>query len=227
MHELRSSDGKYACVIQPTTDGTPTLRVPQAGPDGRYDDLCSLQADQLFAALFEPVCCRTLRQRSRTAGNPSMTASPSDPEPTERKFPGESGMANKPLKAFRDLKSFYNDNPARLSSPEADYGAHWRLDGWSGTWRVSYVRNTGEVYAVRQGPYCMGTLPTGETFVSPGQGESPVLVLGIFPPDPDAGPADIYYRGLDAHLKEWPRRSFQPDGLKWLMDRMTKSADRR
>ena len=53
MRELRSGDGKYACVIQQAADGTPALRVAHAGPDGRYYDLCSLRADQLFAALLK------------------------------------------------------------------------------------------------------------------------------------------------------------------------------
>ena len=30
----------------------------------------------------------------------------------------------------------------------ADYGVHWCLQGWDYRWRISYVRNTGEIYAV-------------------------------------------------------------------------------
>ena len=67
------------------------------------------------------------------------------------------------ITTFEDLESFYSDNPARRRSPEASYGVHWRLDGWTGTWRVSYVRDTGEVYAVFQGPTRTVRLPTGET----------------------------------------------------------------
>ena len=126
---------------------------------------------------------------------------------------------------FPDLRSFYGANPARLHSSEADYGVHWRLEGWSGTWRASYVRNTGEVYAVRQGRYRMGTLPTGETVISTGREEGPVLVLGTFPIDPEAGPMDVYYRGLEAHLDGWARKCIEPNGLKWLMDRMTGTAE--
>ncbi len=79
---------------------------------------------------------------------------------------------------FSSLEHFYSGNPARRRSPEALYGVHWRLEGWPGTWQVSYVRDTGEVYARRQG-----------------RGAGPLTVLGAFPADPDAGPSDVYYRG--------------------------------
>ena len=154
---------------------------------------------------------------------PAQAPRPHNPGPTDRKFPGESAMADKLLQAFRDLKTFYGDNPARLSSPEADYGVHWRLEGWDGAWRVSHVRNTGELYAVHKGPYRMGTLPAGETVISTGRSEGPVLVLGTFPADPHAGPADIWYRGLDTCLDGWARKCREPNGLAWLMDRIAQA----
>ena len=48
----------------------------------------------------------------------------------------------------------------------------------------------------------------------------PVAVLGVFPSDPDAGPLDVYYRGLDAHLDGWPERCESPGGLVWARDRL-------
>ena len=100
-------------------------------------------------------------------------------------------------------EEFYSDNPARRRSPETDYGVHWKLEGWPNSWRVSYVRDTGEVYAMFQGPTQFGQLPTGETVVSIGKEEGSVLLLGHFPWQPsdmeEAGPRDVYYHGLE-HL---------------------------
>ena len=121
---------------------------------------------------------------------------------------------------FESIESFYSDNPARRPSPEAGYGVHWQLDGWPGTWRVSYVRDTGEVYAVFQGPTRAGLLPTGEMAVISGTEEGLVLALGTFPVDENAGPRDIYYRGLEAILEGWPEHCPQPNGLEWIMRRL-------
>ena len=102
---------------------------------------------------------------------------------------------------FKNLEQFYSANPTRRSSPEADYGAHWRLAGWAGSWRVSYVRDTGEVYAL--------------------DGASgPLMILGTFPIDPDAGPGDVYYNGLDRLLEGWPDHCGPPGGLTWLIGKM-------
>ena len=49
---------------------------------------------------------------------------------------------------FKDLEAFHADNSARERSVEWDYGVHWNLQPWQHTWRVSYIRTTGEVYAV-------------------------------------------------------------------------------
>ena len=122
---------------------------------------------------------------------------------------------------FRDTEHFYSANPQRRLSPEADYGVHWRLDGWNGTWRVSYVRYTGEVYALRQVSQRLDLLPTGDSFVRVGTGqEGPLLVLGTFPNDPEAGPSDVYYQGLDRFLEDWTDHCGPPDGLNWLIRKM-------
>ena len=125
-------------------------------------------------------------------------------------------------------EEFYSDNPARRRSPETDYGVHWRLDGWAGTWRVSYVRDTGEVYAVFQGPTQSGRLPTGEIIIATGPEEGPVLLLGHFPWKPsdleEAGPRDVYYRSLELLLEGWPERCVQPNGLVWVIEKLGGSA---
>ena len=49
---------------------------------------------------------------------------------------------------WKNLDEFYNQNPARRSSPETDYGAQWLQHPWRSKWRVAYIKDTGEVYAL-------------------------------------------------------------------------------
>ena len=85
------------------------------------------------------------------------------------------------MQSFKNVGEFYSDNSARRRSPEADYGVHWKLEGWPNSWRVSYVRDTGEIYAVQQEATRTGILPTGEIIIANGLEEGPVLLLGHFP----------------------------------------------
>ena len=107
---------------------------------------------------------------------------------------------------YQGLEEFYGANPERQQSGEAGYGVHWRQDGDRERWRVSYVRDTQEVYAVRLGGH------------GPGQGI--VEVLGTFPADEDAGEFGIYYQGLEAHLDGWAVRCILPGSLGWIRERM-------
>ena len=124
------------------------------------------------------------------------------------------------MQTFSNIEDFYNDDPSRRTSPEADYGVHWKLDGWEGSFRVSYVQNTGEVYAVHLGPYRSGALPTGEAFISTGRQDGPVLLLGHFPVDEETRWENTFYRGLEAHLDGWPQHCPQPNGLAWVVERL-------
>ena len=102
------------------------------------------------------------------------------------------------------------------------------MEGWPNSWRVSYVRDTGEIYAVQQGPMRSGTLPTGEIIIANGPEEGPVLLLGHFPWQPSdlekAGPRDVYYHGLEKLLEGWPERCVQPNGLVWVIEKLGRSA---
>ena len=129
------------------------------------------------------------------------------------------------ITTFEDLETFYFGNPDRRRSAEADYGIHWRLDGWTGTWRVSYIRDTGEVYALFQGPTRTSRLPTGETVLRSGAKQGPVLVLGTFPIDENADAHDVYYRGLDQFLSGWADRYGEPNGLAWMIQRIDEAQD--
>ncbi len=106
-----------------------------------------------------------------------------------------------------DLEAYYREDPnGRQNSPEADYGVHWTMPGERNRQRVSYVMNTGEIYAVS---------PNG-----------PVTVLATFPPpDPGAGPPDTWYKNLDRHLDGWASRYARPGGMKWLIQRLNESPE--
>jgi len=99
---------------------------------------------------------------------------------------------------YPSLEAFYAADERRRRSEEADYGVWWveRGDQRWPTWRVSYIKATGEVYALELGQ-------TGR-----------VKLLGAYPPDE----GDIYYRSLDQVLVGWaeaPRRY-----LSWVVERL-------
>ena len=102
---------------------------------------------------------------------------------------GETVVMGAPTLVYPTLEAYYAADELLRRSEEADYGVHWRLEGWEYRWRVSYVRNTGEIYAVHQG----ATI-------------GPVFILGYVPPDPvgGRGRSSLFYRTLDDILSGWP-----------------------
>ena len=67
---------------------------------------------------------------------------------------------------FESLGVFYDARRERRYSPEALYGVQWRMAPYLHTWQVSYIRDTGEVYARANGGDgrcgCLGhSRPTG------------------------------------------------------------------
>ena len=99
---------------------------------------------------------------------------------------------------FESLERFYDARRERRYSPEALYGVQWRMAPYRHTWQVSYIRDTGEVYARANG------------------GDGPVWLLGSFPPDERREWREVWYRSLDTYLEGWADYCGAPDGLKWL-----------
>lgn len=101
---------------------------------------------------------------------------------------------------FDDIEDFYDDNPVRRYSPECDYGVHWRT-GDSDKWRVTYVRDTGEIYAIHL------------------RHHSTVLILGWVKADHPSR-FERYYDTLDHILRGWGNQCLDNDrGLFWIQDR--------
>ena len=103
-------------------------------------------------------------------------------------------------KVFSSLEAFYQANPARRSSPEADYGVHWTEAGKPyPKWRISYVKDTGEIYAYEQLP-----------------DNGRVMLLGHVPPDA----AELYYQTLEGILAGWAEVIWQAGSLEWARKRL-------
>ncbi len=120
-----------------------------------------------------------------------------------------------PSDIYPTLEAFYTEQPERRWSEEADYGVHWRLAGWPHKWRVSYVRNTGEVYAVHQ--EMQETAKRGQS-----ASYGPLFVLGRVEPDPipDGDRKALFYATLETILDGWAERCWTSNGLEWVRDRI-------
>ena len=116
---------------------------------------------------------------------------------------------------FPTLEAFYAEMPERRISAEADYGVHWKLNGWPHPWRVSHVQNTGEIYAVHQ---CLEMHDVDKRIMSYG----PLFVLGKVAPDPvpDGDCRALFYATLEQILDGWAERCWTSNGLARVRDRI-------
>lgn len=103
---------------------------------------------------------------------------------------------------YPTLEAFYDEDPRRRTSGEADYGCWWQDDRSFPRYRVSYIEATGEVYKLA---------------LRPG-GDGEVQVLAVVPPDPVEEPRSrsLYYRTLDRILDGWAEHCGPPDGITWV-----------
>jgi hypothetical protein len=106
---------------------------------------------------------------------------------------------------FESIDAFYAARGGKFSR-ECDYGVWWS-DNPQGfpRYRVSYVKDTGDVYAINQ--------TTGR-----------VEVLGTVEPDPiDERDFRSRWEGpLDDLLEGWPDRCGPPGGLAWVRSRLAR-----
>lgn len=87
------------------------------------------------------------------------------------------------LETFPDIEAFYNAHPAARHSVESDYGCWWKDDG-GGNWRVTYVHDTGHVYAIGSGSTSSRSVRVGGeevAVITPGESHGPVVILGQLP----------------------------------------------
>ena len=109
------------------------------------------------------------------------------------------------MTSYRDLESFYRDDPRRGRSPEADFGV-WHGGGHS--LRAVWLEQTGELIALT---------PAGTS----GQR---VELLGRLPRSghPAARRSDLVAQAV---LAGWAERSGHPDSLDWLRARLEQVKD--
>ena len=100
------------------------------------------------------------------------------------------------LSHWDDELAFHAADPRRRTSAEVDLGATWRWDGSNDAWRLSWIRDTGELYLCRSDGY------DGSC--------TDVSVLAVVTREAD----------LDALLDGWREFKTDPDGLSWVVGRL-------
>ena len=101
------------------------------------------------------------------------------------------------LRSWADEAAFVADDPRRGISDVLDLGATWRVAGSNDAWRLSWLRDTGELYVCRADGY-------------DGSCTDVHLLAGI-----------ASERDLDALLDGWRELRTDPDGLSWVLGRVT------
>lgn len=101
------------------------------------------------------------------------------------------------LSTWTDEEAFYAADPRRATSSEVDLGGTWRWDGSNDAWRLTWLRETGELYVCRTDGY---------------EGScTDVHVLALLPTEQE----------LDAAVDGWRERRTDPGGLTWLLERIS------
>lgn len=142
------------------------------------------------------------------------------------------------MQTFASIENFYTEDPLRRLSPEYDFGVWWK-DNAEGTWRVSWVADTGEVYALRRGPMKSQTIMVGDEVITITQAgtpglEGPLVLLGEIPASDgecikrfcsntfhDIGcPGDKAFN-VEQALEGWADICGAPDSLSWVKERVS------
>lgn len=83
------------------------------------------------------------------------------------------------LATYPNIEAFYDAHPTARHSIESDYGCWWKDDD-GGNWRVTYVHETGHVYAIAAGSTISNQVRIGGevvAVVSAGNDKGPVVIL--------------------------------------------------
>jgi hypothetical protein len=104
------------------------------------------------------------------------------------------------LQTWPDEHAFLAEDVRRQRSDEVDLGATWRADGSNDTWRLAWLRDTGELYVCRN-----------DSLVG---GGTSVHLLAVL--------ADEH--AVDALLPDWRVARDGEDGLGWLEARVGQPA---
>jgi hypothetical protein len=101
------------------------------------------------------------------------------------------------LSTWPDEAAFQAADQRRRVSAEVDFGATWRWAGSNDAWRLSWIRATGELYVCRADGY------DGSC--------TDVQVLAVVGTEAE----------VDVMLDGWQERRYDPDGLSWVLGRVS------
>lgn len=117
------------------------------------------------------------------------------------------------LETFRSLEEFYSADERRRFSGEADYGLYWwdGPQGYSDTWRVSAIAETGEFYAIQE-----------QCYRRPYPERPQVVLLGSFEAKsgPQRGDRVAWYEDADRILEGWNLECGKGSSLAWILERV-------
>ena len=113
-----------------------------------------------------------------------------------------------------DIEEFYDADPRRRESDEVEFGQDWS-DAAGVRCEISWVADTGELYAMREPNAPINMDPVGDEYIEKLPTESvTVEVLGVVPAR-DA---------LDAVLDGWQQAMGTPNSVEWVRARVAASA---
>jgi hypothetical protein len=109
-----------------------------------------------------------------------------------------------------DIEQFYDADPRRRLSEEIEFGRDWS-DGSGVRSEISWVADTGELYAMREPDAPINMDPVGDEFVESLPTESvTVEVLGTV----------VGREAVDQLLQGWEDEMVKPDSLNWVRQRV-------
>ncbi|MFI5052887.1 MAG: hypothetical protein ACHQDE_00880 [Acidimicrobiia bacterium] len=110
-----------------------------------------------------------------------------------------------------DIEEFYDADPRRRSSEETEFGREWS-DAAGGRTELSWVADTGELYAMAEPAEPVFMDPVGDTVVPELDVKFvTVEILGVV----------TDRERLDQLLAGWEGVMSEPNSLQWVRDRLT------
>jgi hypothetical protein len=113
------------------------------------------------------------------------------------------------------IKRFYKEDPRRRASEQIEFGASWRLAGKTPSWRVFWVRDTGELVAYQTG---MVPSPGTQTTVLGDIIIDVVFMSAVHQQELSILMVDPSQSSIRRALDGWQDHVDSPDGFAWLLD---------
>ena len=109
-----------------------------------------------------------------------------------------------------DIEHFYDANPRRRRSEEYSFGQDW-TDAGGTRWELNWVKDTGEVYVMRE---------AGEPLVIDPLGDSVVPDLPVSEVTVEILAVVEGLEELESRLAGWSEAMGEPGSLQWIRDRI-------